>query len=201
MAECLSSPAHLPGSLKRSRNEAMACNQPHVFGAPFGASFGYHNENTPMQSVEDTSAKRAKRARTGREEPGFGSSQGEAQFHRHLQAQLEALQAQHEAEKHEISRRAEGQVEMLQARMEGERAEMTRTLEETREENRILKRAVQMLNGKQREAERKVIDHERSLTQAAEYVRKLEQSNYALRVHLEQAASSSTFSSGPPDVY
>jgi len=72
------------------------------------------------------------------------------------------------------------------------------------EENKILKKAVHLQNSKSKELEKSFNCQQQSLSQAAEHIKRLEQTNYALRVHLEANSTPQSFSSfeqRPPDVF
>jgi len=78
--------------------------------------------------------------------------------------------------------------------------EMSRILEECK----ILKRAVQVQNTKSKEAEKIISTQQEALVQAADHIKKLEQANYSLRVHLEARGNCGNFfpfEQPPPDVF
>ncbi|CAN0054953.1 unnamed protein product [Ectocarpus sp. 13 AM-2016] len=78
-------------------------------------------------------------------------------------------------------------------------------LERLSAENRILKRAVGIQNTKGKELEGQLHGLQQAAGQAAEYVKRLEQTNYALSVRVQAMGSSgaSDFMGGqrPPDVF
>ncbi|TMW64308.1 hypothetical protein Poli38472_012930 [Pythium oligandrum] len=71
------------------------------------------------------------------------------------------------------------------------------------EENKLLKRAVNIQNQQKGEIQQENTVLKSLATQAAEHIKRLEQTNYALRVHLQTSTSSGRSSdhSHPPDVY
>ncbi|KAI8474060.1 MAG: hypothetical protein J3K34DRAFT_409331 [Monoraphidium minutum] len=79
-------------------------------------------------------------------------------------------------------------------------------LDEAQRENAILKRAVQIQNGRMQEAAAR--EHELAALKAAvaqyqERLRHLEMSNYSLALHLQKATGDAPVATGhrPPDVY
>ncbi|GAB9469491.1 hypothetical protein Gpo141_00006769 [Globisporangium polare] len=75
-------------------------------------------------------------------------------------------------------------------------------LERLQSESKLLKRAITIQNQQKEECQQENAVLRNLTTQAAEHIKRLEQSNYALSVHLQTSTSSS--SSGrfqPPDVF
>lgn len=89
---------------------------------------------------------------------------------------------------------------------EGEAATgvLTRELEQMQHENKILKRAVTIQDGRYKEIESQLSSLQQIASQGAEYVKRLEQINYALGVRVQQMGQSNNdFLGGlrPPDVF
>ncbi|KAL3671259.1 hypothetical protein V7S43_003191 [Phytophthora oleae] len=68
-------------------------------------------------------------------------------------------------------------------------------------ENKLLKRAVAIQNQQKEEVQQENNALKQLATQAAEHIKKLEQANYTLRVHLQTSTSASIGHHQPPDVY
>lgn len=70
-------------------------------------------------------------------------------------------------------------------------------------ENKILRKAVTIQNGQKEGALREIAHWKNSTEQANLHIKKVEQSNYALRVHLQALETSNAphFRSHQPDVY
>lgn len=68
-------------------------------------------------------------------------------------------------------------------------------------ENRLLKRAITIQNQQKEEAQQESNMLKGLATQAAEHIKRLEQANYTLRVHLQTSTSSSYSQQQPPDVF
>ncbi|OQR89490.1 hypothetical protein THRCLA_22681 [Thraustotheca clavata] len=87
-------------------------------------------------------------------------------------------------------------------RMRGVCTEQARELEKIQGENKILRRAVAIQNQQKEETSQENAVLKQLAHQAADHIKRLEQTNYALRVHLQTSTgligSSDTFS---PDVY
>ncbi|POM61119.1 hypothetical protein PHPALM_2723 [Phytophthora palmivora] len=68
-------------------------------------------------------------------------------------------------------------------------------------ENKLLKRAVAIQNQQKEEVQNENNALKQLATQAAEHMKRLEQANYTLRVHLQTSTSSGIAHQQPPDVY
>lgn len=69
-------------------------------------------------------------------------------------------------------------------------------------ENKLLKRAITIQNQQKEECQQENAVLRNLATQAAEHIKRLEQSNYALSVHLQTSTSSAASSHfQPPDVF
>lgn len=74
-------------------------------------------------------------------------------------------------------------------------------LERLNGENKLLKRAITIQNQQKEECQQENTMLRNLATQAAEHIKRLEQSNYALSVHLQTSTSTSTGHFQPPDVF
>ncbi|KAK1944764.1 hypothetical protein P3T76_003297 [Phytophthora citrophthora] len=69
-------------------------------------------------------------------------------------------------------------------------------------ENKLLKRAVAIQNQQKEEVQQENNALKQLATQAADHIKKLEQANYTLRVHLQTSTSAGMgHQQQPPDVY
>lgn len=68
-------------------------------------------------------------------------------------------------------------------------------------ENRLLKRAITIQNQQKEEAQHENAVLKGLAAQAAEHMKRLEQANYTLRVHLQTSTSASRSQQQPPDVF
>lgn len=68
-------------------------------------------------------------------------------------------------------------------------------------ENKLLKRAVAIQNQQKEEVQQENNALKQLATQAAEHMKRLEQANYTLRVHLQTSTSAAIGHHQPPDVY
>jgi DNA repair exonuclease SbcCD ATPase subunit len=68
-------------------------------------------------------------------------------------------------------------------------------------ENKLLKRAITIQNQQKEECQQENAVLRNLATQAAEHIKRLEQSNYALSVHLQTSTSTSSEHFQPPDVF
>lgn len=76
-----------------------------------------------------------------------------------------------------------------------------RELERLQGENRLLKRAITIQNQQKEEAQHESAMLKGLASQAAEHIKRLEQANYTLRVHLQTSTSASISQQQPPDVF
>jgi small-conductance mechanosensitive channel len=76
-------------------------------------------------------------------------------------------------------------------------------MEKNLQENKILKRAVTIQNQQKEECQQENIMLKSLAQQAAEHIKRLEQTNYALRVHLQTSTTSQIdhHTNSPPDVF
>lgn len=105
-----------------------------------------------------------------------------------IRAEYEQFILKKEAEfRHETQQRAAQQAGEV-ARLQGE--------------NKLLKRAVNIQNEQNQAMEQENTALKQLATQAAEHIRRLEQANYTLRVHLQTSTSAGLgHQQQPPDVY
>ncbi|CAH0478361.1 unnamed protein product [Peronospora belbahrii] len=68
-------------------------------------------------------------------------------------------------------------------------------------ENKLLKRAVAIQNQQKDEVQQENKTLKQLTTQAAEHIKRLEQANYTLRVHLQTSTNATIGYRQPPDVY
>jgi hypothetical protein len=88
------------------------------------------------------------------------------------------------------------------ARMQEHIQAQDRDVQRLQSENKLLKRAITIQNQQKEECLQENAVLKTLATQAADHIKKLEQNNYALRVHLQTSTSSSGMGSSPnPDVY
>lgn len=88
------------------------------------------------------------------------------------------------------------------ARMQEHLQSQDRDLQRLQSENKLLKRAITIQNQQKEECLQENAMLKTLATQAADHIKKLEQSNYALRVHLQTSTSSmGDHSASNPDVY
>lgn len=76
-----------------------------------------------------------------------------------------------------------------------------REVERLQGENRLLKRAITIQNQQKEEAQHESAVLKGLAAQAAEHIKRLEQANYTLRVHLQTSTSASVSQQQPPDVF
>ncbi|KAF1318501.1 hypothetical protein FI667_g13900, partial [Globisporangium splendens] len=74
-------------------------------------------------------------------------------------------------------------------------------IERLHSENKLLKRAITIQNQQKEECQQENVVLRNLATQAAEHIKRLEQSNYALSVHLQTSTSTSSEHFQPPDVF
>uniref|UniRef100_K3XAW0 Uncharacterized protein n=1 Tax=Globisporangium ultimum (strain ATCC 200006 / CBS 805.95 / DAOM BR144) TaxID=431595 RepID=K3XAW0_GLOUD len=74
-------------------------------------------------------------------------------------------------------------------------------IERLQSENKLLKRAITIQNQQKEECQQENAVLRNLATQAAEHIKRLEQSNYALSVHLQTSTSTSSEHFQPPDVF
>ncbi|CAM9863819.1 unnamed protein product [Discosporangium mesarthrocarpum] len=169
-----------------------------------------HRSSSPIHS--------SKRARpTSPSSPGGGGGLDGREVPTYTHRQFETLAREKDAEivaarKEMVAMRAhlgEKEGELLRVRDENSRLQggvgvYQKEIERLHGENRILKRGVTIQNTKCKEVEGQLLALQHAALQAAEYIKRLEQTNYALSVRVQTMGSPGTndfMGERPPDVF
>uniref|UniRef100_A0A6V1NE11 Uncharacterized protein n=1 Tax=Heterosigma akashiwo TaxID=2829 RepID=A0A6V1NE11_HETAK len=128
---------------------------------------------------------------------GFAKNQNNENFQAEIENLRFTLSKELEAKEASLS-----QFKIENASLQNQLAQFQHELQRIQEENKILKKAVNLQNSKAKESEQTIKMQEATLVQAVDHIKKLEQTNYALRIHLENSKSTPlTFDQRPPDVF